>query len=257
MKHNTTLVELCFRTSRNFPSFQGKTVPSHASKTGIYDPQSHRSIPKIKDETAASQKFAYLEAKSLIDIFRCDLFWSSNWSTFFLNPPLLLGNFPYFVSSAWIPQKIGNFPSEQPTPAAPRWNHLTFAQFRPVTWSWALGNWKGLEGLMVGKVFGRVVRKQHIYPPGFFGNKTILKPVILGEWMALTVQKLLHWKDHLISCQLLHTLCSPNEALTSFELFFWKFEASSYSSFRHLNPHKFLPTLKWTSALVSRQFTRK
>ena len=67
-------------------------------------------------------------------------------------------------------------------------------------------------------------RTQATYPPGFFGKKTILTPVILGERIALTVQKLLHWKDHLVSCQLFHTLCSPNESLTFFELFFWKFE---------------------------------
>ena len=257
MKHNTTLVELCFRTSRNFPSFQGKTVPSHASKTGIYDPQSHRSIPKIKDETAASQKFAYLEAKSLIDIFRCDLFWSSNWSTFFFESSFIIRKLSLFCFFSLDSPKNWELSKRATNTSCSKVKSPNFRSVSTRNLELSTGKLEGL-GRADGWESFWTSRTQTTYiSPRIFWEQNHSETCDFGRMDGSNCSETSPLKGSFDFVPIAPYTLLPKWSTDFLWTFFWKFEASSYSSFRHLNPHKFLPTLKWTSALVSRQFTRK
>ena len=167
-------------------------------------PRAMDRFHKSKMEWAASQIFDWH--------FSMRSFLKPQLIYFFKSSFIIRKTFPIFFSLAWIFPKNRKFPILATNTSCSK---VKSPNFR----SASTRNLEFSTGLMVWKK-NWTSRTQATYPPGFFGKKTILTPVILGERIALTVQKLLHWKDHLVSCQLFHTLCSPNESLTFFELFF-------------------------------------
>lgn len=161
MKHITQLSwSWVLEHPGTFLAFREKRCPPMLLRSPEPWDQSQKS--KMKQLLLQNQIFAYLEAESLIDIFPWDLLWSSNWSTSFLNPPLLLGKFPYDSFSLDC----------QKSKLSKGATNTSCSKVKSPNFRWVstrnLGNWKDLEGLMVGKLWMSHTRNMS---PGFLGTK--------------------------------------------------------------------------------------